>query len=259
MKFAVGYPWTSPFMYTQFGENMANLQAPDGVEVRFFRGTGWCPARRHISICEQALEWGAELICIIGADQLHPEDMLQRLYARFLEGYDVVAALVPCRGYIAWQPMKPFQPMAWRFKTNDEMGSTKIRQYRSQALDGDMIHMIKREDGDMVRANFIGSGVIMFHVDYLLSLKKPWFYETVTHENQEREASMDTKFSWRLQEEAGATLWVDTTIIVNHLNIFKIDDSFQNRFDDWVNIPPEDEIVSTKPKEGAKPYTKEKG
>ena len=50
----------------------------------------WCPARRHIDFCEQAVKWGAELICIIGADQVHPPDLLPRLYKRFQEGYDIV-------------------------------------------------------------------------------------------------------------------------------------------------------------------------
>ncbi len=235
MKLAVGYPWSSPFTLTQFAEHLPNLQRPEGVDVRFFRGTGWCPARRHIDFCEQGLKWGADLICIIGADQVHPEDMLPRLYNRFMEGYQVVSALVPCRGFVRWQPMKPFQPMAWRFKTNDEMGDTKIRQYHGMKVDGDMIHVIKREDGDMQKINFIGSGVLMFHKDHLLSLKKPWFYETVNTENMEREANMDCKFVWRLQQEARATVWVDTTIMVKHLNVMPIDDTYQDRFSDWNN------------------------
>ena len=44
---------------------------------------------------------------------------------------------------------------------------------------------------------------------------------------------MDTRFSWRLQWEAGATLWVDTSITVKHLHIFAIDDTFSERFADW--------------------------
>jgi hypothetical protein len=234
MKLAVGYPWSSPFTFTQFAEHLPNLQTPSLADVRFFRGNGWCPARRHIHICEQALEWGADLICIIGADQVHPEDMLPRLVDRFNEGYEIVSALVPCRGYVNWQPMKPFQPMAWRFKTNDEMGDTKIRQYEGMKKSPEMIHILKREDGEMQKCNFIGSGVLMFHRDHLLALKKPWFYETVEYDNQERTANMDCKFVWRLQQEAGATVWVDTTIMVEHLNVFRIDDTFQERFTDWM-------------------------
>lgn len=243
MKLAVGYPWSSPFVYTEFAEHLPNLERPEGVDVKFFKGKGWCPARRHVDLCEQALDWGADLICIIGADQVHPQDMLPRLYKRFEEGYDIVACLVPSRGYLPWVNMKAFQPMAYRFKTSEETGTTKIRQYRDYTRDSDMLHIIKREDGEMVKCNFCGSGVLMFHIDYLLSLKKPWFFETVETETYERLACMDSTFVWRLQSEAGGTVWIDTTILVEHLHTFHIDDSFQDRFLDWRNEKPNPEIV----------------
>ena len=233
MKLAVGYPWTSPFMFTQFVDSTLNMKHPEGYEVEYFRGVGWCPAKRHINLCEKALEWGADLICIIGADQVHPPDMLCKLAKRWDEGCEVTAALVPVRGYVNWQEMKPFQPMAWRFKTSDEMGTTRYRDYNSMGTDADMIHVVERSDGDLVKANFIGSGVIMFHRDHLLALKKPWFSETVDPETLERVANMDCIFAWRLQEEAYATLWIDTTIQVTHLHTFEIDDTYSERFSDW--------------------------
>jgi len=233
MKLAVGYPWSSPFVYTEFADTSLNMEHPAGCEVKYFRGTGWCPARRHIDLCEQALEWGAEIIIIIGADQSHPPTMLKQLMKRWHEGYELVAALVPVRGYVAWQNMKPFQPMAWRLKTSNETGSMDTRCYRGMDKDADLIHVVKREDGEMVKANFIGSGVLMFHRDHLLALKKPWFKETIIEESQKRIANMDCTFVWRLQDEGGATLWVDTTIQVKHLQIFGIDDTYSERFSDW--------------------------
>jgi len=233
MRLAVGYPWSSPFMFTKFVDSTINIEHPEGYNVKFFRGRGWCPARRHVHICEQALDWGAELICIIGADQVHPPDMLCRLTKRWEEGCEVIAAMVPSRGYVAWQEMKPFQPMAWRFKTNDELGANEYRHYRNMDQDADMIHVIKREDGDLVKANFIGSGVLMFHKDHLLALKKPWFYENIIPDTMERIANMDCTFVWRLQDEACAFVWVDTTIIIKHIHTFEIDDTYSERFSDW--------------------------
>jgi hypothetical protein len=256
VKLAVGYPWSSPFIFTNFAENISNLERPDGFDVRFFRGVGWCAARRHISFCQKALDWGADLICIIGADQVHPEDMLKRLVARIMEGYEVIAALVPCRGYVHWQPMMPFQPMAWSFKTNTELGTTKYRNYEGMQISGDLVHIIKREDGDVVPVNFIGSGVIMFQRDHLLSLKKPWFYETVNHEDQQRIANMDCTFVWRLQSEAGARIYVDTTIMVRHSHVFEIDDSYSDRFADWARGEVGDKnICSFEKPEDVRPYT----
>lgn len=230
MKIAVGYPWSSPFTFTGFTDNLANLERPEGCEVRIFRGQGWCPARRHAHICEQALAWGADLITIIGADQVHPEDLLIRLLQRFREGCEVITALVPVRGYVGWQDMKPFQPMAWRFKTSDR---PVLRAYRGQQLDGDMLEVIDPKDGDVQRVNFIGSGVLMFHRDHLLALSKPWFSEMVDHATQQRISNMDCRFVWRLQTEAHAKVWVDTTIKVKHLHVFPIDATYQDRFADW--------------------------
>ncbi len=229
MKLAVGYPWSSPVMFTAAAENMVNLERP--CETRFIRGLGWSPARRHVDICEKALAWGADVICIIGSDQLHPEDMLTRLLGRLEEGYEICGALVPCRGFISWQDMKPFQPMAWRFKAHDKI--VPIRQFRGVQHDQDMLELIDPADGDVQQVDFMGSGVIMFQSEHLLALNRPWFYERVTHADQQRIASMDTTFCWRLQMEAHARVWVDTTIAVKHLHVFEIDDTFQTRFDDW--------------------------
>lgn len=237
MKLAVGYPWSSPFTWTGFADHLPNLQHPEGVEVRFFRGAGWCPARRHIAICEQALMWGADLILIIGADQIHPEDLLPRLVQRWREtNGQVVAALVPSRAYVGWQEMKPFQPMAWRFKreSTTDVHSIRARQYRGMAQDADLMEVIDPSAGDLQEVNFIGSGVLMFHRDHLLALEAPWFKETIERESYQRLANMDCTFVYRLQLEAHARVYVDTTIKVKHLHAFEIDDSFQDRFPDWM-------------------------
>lgn len=240
MKLAFGIPWTSPFVFTQYHDAMLNLERPvealnvlgqmEPLQTRFFRGVGWSPARRHISLCEQALAWGADLILILGADQVHPEDTLTRLIARWNDPQyhgSVISAMVPSRAYIGWQPMEPFQPMAWVLKgptdtdavlRGEEMNDTRV---------------IRRSDGEMVRINFIGSGVLMFHRDHLLALDQPWFQENINPKTYERLASMDTGFVWRLQTDAGATVWCDTTILVKHLHIFGVDDTFEQRFQDY--------------------------
>jgi len=226
-KLAIGYPWVSQFMWTFFGENAMNLQRPENS--RWFRGRGWCPARRHIDICEQAIKWGASHILIVGSDQVHPEDMIPRLIKRVEEDdCDVVTALVPSRGNVPAMHMKPFQPMAWRWKSN-----TKSREYRGYDLDSDMFEVIDPKAGDLQKIDFIGSGVLLFPIDGLLALQKPWFYETFEPEDMKRQASMDTTFVWRLQSRAGLQVWCDTTINVGHIYPFIIDRSYQDRFPDW--------------------------
>lgn len=230
LKLGVVYPWDSPFLLSEAAENLMNLASPDACGVRRFRGRGWCPAKRHVDGCEKALDWGADLLCIVGADQIHPEDMLVRLVDRWKEGYEIVGAIVPTRGFIDFQPMKPYERIAWRFKTIQE--TEPGRPFRGLRHDPDMLHVVRPSDGGMQRVNFIGSGVILFHRDHILMLKKPWFSETVINDSYDRIANMDCTFIYRLQTEAHAQVWVDTSIAVKHLSIFPIDDTYPERFAD---------------------------
>lgn len=242
MRLAVCTPWTSPFVWTRYVDSMLNLERPaevrnilgrvEPLEVRFFRGSGWCPAKRHLSACVQALEWGADLICIVGADQVYEPDMLRRLVARWEQGYEVVAALVPARAFIGWQDMRPFQPMAWRIKRT---AGASIDGLNLAGITSAHVEVIDPAAGEMQEVNFIGSGVLMFHRSHLEAMTFPWFTETYDPATMERTASMDTRFVWALQVEAGARVWVDTTIRVKHLHAFEIDETFSDRFADWAH------------------------
>ena len=192
-------------------------------------GEGCDPAGRHCDMVLQALAWDADLICIVGADQIHPLDMLGRLVDRYFETQGgVICALVPFRGYVAWQQMRPFQPMGWRVRNSQP----NVREFRGMDEDPDMFVPIDPADGDLQRVDVIGSGVLLFDAQTIEALAKPWFYYT-TDEDQRRVADMDSKFVWRLREEVQAQVWVDTTIKVKHLHTFEIDDSFSERFADW--------------------------
>ena len=168
-------------------------------------------------------------ILILGSDQVHPEDMIPRLIKRVEEDdCEVIAALVPTRGNVPHMRMKPFQPMAWRWKPNE-----KPREYRGYDKDSDMFEGIEPDDGDLQKIDFIGSGVLMFPVDDLLAIKEPWFYEEFDPINYKRKASMDTRVVWELKRQAGAQVWIDATIQVGHINPFIIDRTYQKRFKDW--------------------------
>ena len=225
---AVCYIWQSPFIMTRAAESLLALDRPEGWKISLHRGTGWGPACRHIDACEKALKVGADWILILGADQVYESDLLCRITARLSEGYETCAALVPTRGFVSSnEGMRPFQRMAWRFKPNADGLAMRCRLYRGQRLDGDMIEVVDPDAGEMQQITCIGSGVLCFHRDHLLALKKPYFYEAIEHETQQRYASMDTTFTYRLGTEAGATLWVDTSIAVRHLHLFAIDTSFE--------------------------------
>jgi hypothetical protein len=223
LKLGVCWIWTSPFVWTKSVASMLQLERPRGYEVQFFQGTGWCPASRHINACKGAIDWGADLLLILGADQVYQTDLLTRLVKRWEEGYEIISALVPTRGYVSWQNMKPFQPMAWRLQNSE----TPLE------WSPDNLVVVDPAEGDVQEIDFIGSGVIMFERNHLLALKEPWFFETIDPRTQRRLACMDTKFAHRLKNEAHARLYVDTTIQVRHLHAFEVDHSFQERFPDW--------------------------
>lgn len=236
MKLAAVSPWSSPFTYQAFTKNIAQMIAAfrrPGWEIDYFMGRGCDPAARHVDCCLQALDWGADLICFTGPDQVHPVDMYDRLVDRWEQtnGRGVITALVPFRGYRGDQDMEPFQPMGWRLECEG------IRECRGMAKDPDMFKSVRREDGEFQQLDIIGSGVLMFAAEHLRALKKPWFYYKVDVETMQRVADMDTRFVWRLKTEAGAEIWVDTTIMVRHLHIFQIDDTFSDRFKDWKDAP----------------------
>lgn len=202
---------------------MLRLRRPAGYDVDFFQGRGWSPACRHNTAVEQAVAWGADHILILGADQVYEPDLLERLVARRQEGYEIVCAMVPTRGYIEDMKMKPFQRMAWRFKGK---GTTPIQWDRAELE-------IVIPNGEMQRIDFIGSGCIMFDADHVLALAKPWFFETIDFKTQKRTACMDTKFAYRLRMEAYGQIWCDTTIRIRHLHDMAIDHTFADRFEDY--------------------------
>jgi len=231
MKIALVTPWASPFIWTKFMQNavgmITNFRRPDW-ELEFFMGRGVDPAARHVDMCLQAIDWGADLICIVGADQIHPLDMIDRLIDRYYETEGgVISALVPFRGYVSWQNMVPFQPMGWRFKGEGVIevgGLSETPQHW---------HPIDPANGDLQRVDVIGSGVLLFDVETLEALDKPWWYYKVDPETMQRVADMDTRMVWRLRSEVGVQVWVDTTIEVRHLHTFEIDSTFSGRFADW--------------------------
>jgi hypothetical protein len=234
MRLALVTPWSSPFVWKKFAQNLADLCTTfnrDGWGLKFFMGRGIDPAARHVDMIQQGLDWGADLICIIGADQVHPDDMLDRLLDRWEEtGGGVISALVPFRGYVSWQGMRPFQPMGWRIRNPEP----NLREFRGYSKDPDMFEAIDPDAGDLQRVDVIGSGVLLFHRDDIMALKTPWFYYKVDPVTMARVADMDTRMVWRLREEVQCQVWVDTTIKVKHLHDFEIDESFQHRFDDWI-------------------------
>ena len=213
-RLCIGWPWEPPTVYSKVMDNYLSLQRPESSF--WVRGLGQYPARRHIDICEKALVGKASHILIIGADQIHPTDMVPRLISRMeQDGCDVISALVPTNGKTG--KVKYFQKCAWVQGKLNELGNW------------DLINPTE----DLMRITGIGSGVLMFPVSALHQLERPWFIEHFNTKTYERIHCMDTEFVHRLELEAGLKLWVDTTIMVKHYVPLQVDETFMDRFDDW--------------------------
>ncbi len=228
-KLAVCYPGDMATVYTPAFESMVNIRHPKACEVRWFRGIGWCQARRRTQACEKAIKWGAELIAQFDIDQIYDSDILERLVSRFDEGYRIIAAIVPMRGYIEESKLPPFGGCAWR-----------------SLDDGKDFEPVRITDGDVVHADFPTSACVLFAAEDLKRLPHPWYffeYDTKTYKMVKGE---DGIFFLRMAKHVGVQSYVDTTIKVKHAAVFGIDETYSERFADWAECPGDLNLVSYK-------------
>jgi hypothetical protein len=213
-KLAICYPGDMATVYMPAFDSMVNIHHPGTCEVRWFRGIGWCQARRRTQACEKALEWGADLIAQFDVDQIYEPDVLERLVARHDAGYRIVAAAVPMRGYIEESKLPPFGKCAWR------------------SIDGGTDFEPVEITGGIEEAEFPTSACVLFAADDLRRLPAPWYffeYDTKTYKLVKGE---DGLFFLRMAK-IGVKSYVDTSIRVRHAAVFGIDETYPGRFADW--------------------------
>jgi hypothetical protein len=220
IKLAIVIPWGFDLIWRRTWETYEELQKPPNHRLIF--GTGRTPARRHEIGCEEALRWGASHILILGGDEIYPEsDMIRRMFRwmeitnldQWMNRKKVVNCLVPIRGHRPGQGTRPFQPIGMSI------------DYDTQEL-----KKITREDGPIVRAEVIGTGVMLFEASILKSMKKPWFGDEYYPGTNDVNKMQDVAFVEKLND-MGCQVWCDTQIIVKHIGVLEIDDSFQWRFE----------------------------
>jgi len=206
-----------PTHYASAIESILNIRHPEGYEVRWFRGLGWCQARRRADAAEKALAWDSDLLAWLDVDQVYDPDVLERLVARVEEGYPCVAALVPVRGKSKALD-SPFDGAGWR-------------------LVDDQFKQVTPEDGKMVRAEFPTHACCIFKAADIQKLLRPWYAYRFDAKTWEETEGEDSRFFYRLNKELGVETWIDTTIKVKHCHVFQIDDTYPERFRDWVPGP----------------------
>lgn len=219
IKLAIMIPWGLDMIWRRTWETYEELEKPPNYKLIF--GTGRTPDRRHEIGCEEALRWGATHILILGGDQVYPEkDMIKRLFEwikysnldEWMNRKQVVNCLVPIRGHRPGQGTRPFQPI----------GMTIDTETQEQVP-------ITRDTGPIVKVEVIGTGVMLFEADILRSMPKPWFGDQFVPGTNDVRKMQDVAFVEKLNN-SGAQVWCDTQIIVKHLGVLEIDDSYQSRF-----------------------------
>jgi hypothetical protein len=219
VKLGIMIPWGLDMIWRRTWETYETLEKPPSYKLFF--GTGRTPERRHEIGCEEALKWGATHVLILGGDQVYPEeDMIRRLLKwmevssldDWMSRKQVVNCLVPIRGHRPGQNTRPFQPIGI---TLDPNSNEQVS--------------ITRDSGDIVKAEVIGTGVMLFEADILRGMEKPWFGDHFMPGTNSVRMMQDVAFVNKLNN-MGCQVWCDTQIIVKHLGVLEIDDSYMWRF-----------------------------
>jgi len=210
-KLCIGWLWQPPMVWSKVMENFLSLERPQNSF--WVRGEGDCSARRHIEVCEKARKGGASHVLLLGADQIHPTDMIPRLIKRVEEDKcDVISASIPCNGNS--KDSKWFQRNGWK-------------------LDGTDCVSIDPSDGELQEIAIIGSGVLMFPTVALDLMTQPWFKDFRDPFTLKCKNMADTEFVNALTWSTKMKIWVDMTIEVRHLLPMEVDNTFEERFKDW--------------------------
>lgn len=224
IKLGIVIPWGTDMIWRRTWETYDELELP-GVKNKDHKllfGTGRTPARRHEIGCEKAIQWGASHILILGGDQVYPEaDMVRRMIKwmevsnleEWMTRKQVVNCLVPIRGHRPGQGTRPFQPIGMMIDPETQE-----------------LVPITRESGPIVKAEIIGTGVMLFEANILEGMEKPWFSDQFMPGTNDVKVMQDVAFVQKLNN-MGCQVWCDTQIIVKHLVVLESDDSFMWRFE----------------------------
>jgi hypothetical protein len=225
LKIGICIPWDSPFMFTAPAFNMMNWERPEGTEVRFFMGVGWCPAARHNDAVAKALQWGADLVGFNGPDHLCPFDILKRMLSRLEEGWDMVHVMPPSRGVVGVSGT-PFKAISYKVVGRLPQDNAILH------APPDSIKIISYDD-EPQQTHIAGTGNILMKAEIFSGLQKPYFEEYIKKDGRfGRYCVQDSQFVYRCTVEAGARMFCDTTIRLVHLDIFGIDETYTERFKD---------------------------
>lgn len=239
-KIGVIVPWDPAFIWTKPMFNMLNWKRPEGYELRFIQGSGWCPANRHNNGVKEALNWGADLIMFNGPDHVCQPDILELMLDRMfpkepgVKGYDIVQAMVPSRGVCGFRGDPRVNGVPFVGLSYKVVGPITVSRGLN-AVAASSIKTITHED-EPQESDICGTGNILMKADIFKGMKQPYFRENLAEDEEskfvyQRNPNMDSTFVWECRM-AGASLFCDTKINILHLDVFGIDRTYSKRYED---------------------------
>lgn len=226
-KLAVIVPWDSPFVFTAFAFNIANMERPDGYVVNFFMGSGFCPAARHNDGIAKAQQWGADIIMFDGADHLCDLKILKKMLKSMeSNGVPIVQASPPSRG-VCDGVDGAFKRISYKIK-KPVYGEYPVIGNKEK----DTLETVPTDQGPQV-VHVCGTGNIMFDASILEQLERPYFVEFIGNKELfTRIPVMDSNFVSNITINKGIPMVYEPDIEITHLDVFAIDKTYQDRFSD---------------------------
>lgn len=180
------------------GESMRAKRDGDPIIYDFYLGTVGrilTPYARDI-LAERALDMGADLIFMVDDDMLGEPDVFFRLADNVVNGpADICGALAFTRN-------PDYHPVLY----------TALKGYDAseRASYHQNLPVYRYPKNKLVEVDAVGFGAVVFKVDLLRKMKRPWFMSTSA-------TGEDILFCYHAKEQAGARVFSDTRIKLGHV------------------------------------------
>lgn len=158
----------------------------------FTAGRLLTPAARE-ALTDHALNANMDYMLMIDDDMIIPLDMLERLYNHHV---DVVAPLAFTRN-------SPHMPVMYKCESGwDPVTKT----------DYFINHFVRNyPENELVRCDAVGFGAVLINMDVIRNMRKPYFMSTCG-------TGEDILFCYNAQKQAGAKIYMDTSVKLGHLS-----------------------------------------
>jgi len=200
MRLAIALPHTGQMMYWKFFLSYTLLQKPDHtLLVPSFQFHGE-DEKKNISqvrenLVEQAFDHACTHVLMMDTDQVYyTEDMIPRMLSRNK----------PFLGTIVHRRYPPFDPIVLQ----GTLG--KYTQVPDETI----------YNSEVIEADALGFGCVLFELKPLLDLPQPWFCEDYTDDGKVVGEDINFCHCWK---QAGYPIFVDTSIRISHLALSEVE------------------------------------